>query len=123
MEERRGEQYAKEVGNGILDIKKEMAEVKEREEEVHNHNHNNISNHNQPWSRPRDKNGRFMSSSAAPITTAVAASNTTTAVEITTTPATIATAKPPSSLPSWHNNKLRDSRSRFVASTAAASAT
>jgi hypothetical protein len=51
MEERRGEQYAKEVGSGILDIKKEEAEVKEREEEVHNHNHNNISNHNQPYSK------------------------------------------------------------------------
>ena len=50
-------------------------------------------------------------------TTAVAATSTTTAVEITTTPTTIATAKPPSS-PTWHN-KIRDSRGRFVASTAA----
>ena len=61
-----------------------------------------------------------MSSSAATATTtATASSNTTTAVEITITPTTIITAKPPSSLPSWHNNKLRDSRGRFVASTAA----
>jgi hypothetical protein len=58
-----------------------------------------------------------MSSSTAATTTA-ASSNSTTTVEITTTPTTIATAK---SQP-WHN-KLGDSRGRFVASTAAPSAT
>jgi hypothetical protein len=118
MEEKRGEEYAKEVFSGILDIKSE--EKRKEQELVHYHNNgsNNSNNDNQSRSnRLRDKNGRFMSSNTAAETTT--ASNTTTAVAITTTPTTV-TAKPPSSLPSWHNNKLRDSRGRFVASTAAA---
>ena len=111
MEEKREEQYVKEVTSGILDIKKEEKGIgRGRLIEVPNHNHN------QPWStRLRDKNGRFMSSGAVTAATATAASNTTTAVAITTTPI-IATAKPPSS-PSWHNNKLRDSKGRFISST------
>jgi hypothetical protein len=120
MEEKREEQYVKEVTSWILDIKKEEKGIgRGRLIEVPNHNHN------QSWStRLRDKNGRFMSSGAATAAaTITAASNTTNDVVTTTTP-TI-TAKPPPSLssPSWHNNKLRDSRGRFVASTAAPSAT
>ena len=69
------------------------------------------SNNNQSWfTRPRDKNGRFMSRSTKATT---AASTTTTAVAITTTPTTITAKSQP-----WHN-KIRDSRGRFVASTAA----
>jgi hypothetical protein len=126
MEERRGEDYAKEVTSGILDIKpedkgKEKEQLQEQEavnQQLHHHHNGSNNNNNQSWyTRPRDKNGRFMSSNTKAATTAAASSNTTTAVEITTMP-TIITAKPPSSLPSWHNNKLRDSRGRFVASTA-----
>jgi hypothetical protein len=119
-EERRGEEYAKEATSGILDIKKLEDKGKEKEQleeqeavnqPQHHHNGSN-NNNNQSWyTRPRDKNGRFMSSGAVTAAT-TAASNTTTAVAITTTPI-IATAKPPSS-PSWHNNKLRDSRGRFT---------
>jgi hypothetical protein len=98
MEERREEEYAKEVTSGILDIKPEDKgkEQQEEQEEAVNQeqqHHHNGSKNNQFWStRLRDKNGRFMCSSntAAAATTAVA-SNTTTAVAITTTP-TIATA-------------------------------
>ena len=57
-----------------------------------------------------------MSSNTAAATTTAACNATTTAIEITTTPTSI-TAK---SQPSWHNNKLRDSRGRFAASTAVA---
>ena len=111
----------KEVFSGVLDIKREergtgigkgMAKAQAAEVLPSNHSHNN-----QSWStRPRDKNGRFMSSGAVTAAT-TAASNTTTAVAITTTPI-IATAKPPSSS-SWHNNKLRDSRGRFTANRTA----
>jgi hypothetical protein len=75
MEERRGEEYVKEATSGcILDIKKEA-------KEVHHHYNGSISS-NQSWFRPRDKNGRFTSSSA--ITTAtVAAANTTTDNSVT----------------------------------------
>jgi hypothetical protein len=119
MEERRGEDYAKELPSGILDIKPEdKGKGKEKQEEAVNqeqHHHNGSNNNNQSWStRLRDKSGRFMSSNTKAATTA---SNTTTAVAITTMPI-IATAKPPSSH-SWHNNKLRDNWGRFVASTAA----
>ena len=119
MEEKREEQYVKEVTSRILDIKKEEKGIgRGRLIEVPNHNHN------QSWStRLRDKNGRFMSSGAVTAAITIAASsNSTTTVEITTTPTTIATAKP--SL-SWQN-KLRDSKGRFVSSaatTAAPSAT
>ena len=110
MEERR-EEYAKEVTSSILDIKK--AEV--------NHNHNgsnnsNSNNNNQSWFRPRDKNGRFTSSSA--ITTATVAANTTTIGDIAiTTPTTEAATTVTMKAPSWQN-KLRDSRGRFISSTA-----
>jgi hypothetical protein len=79
MEERRGEQYVKEVTSGILDIKKEKSEVH------HNGYNNSNNNNNQSWSRPRDKNGRFISSSnntsagTATTTTPVAIHNNTTA--------------------------------------------
>jgi hypothetical protein len=126
MEGRRGrEEYAKEVTSGILDIKKpeDKGKGKEQLEEQkavnqEQHHHHNGSKNNQSWyTRPRDKNGRFMSSSTAATTTA-AFSNTTTAVTITTTPTTITSKSQP-----WHN-KLRDSRGRFVATpTAAPSAT
>jgi hypothetical protein len=75
MEEIRVEKYAKEATRGcILDIKKEAKEV--------HHLYNGSISSNQSWSRPRDKNGRFTSSSA--ITTAtVAAANTTTDNSVT----------------------------------------
>ena len=58
----------KEVTSGILDIKKEergRAEVQNNNNNItQNHNHNN---HNQSWYRPRDKFGRFVSTSTATI--------------------------------------------------------
>jgi hypothetical protein len=103
-----------------IDIKKAEENGRKEEREVQHHNGSNNSSNNQSWSRPRDKNGRFTSSSA--ITTATVAPANTTAVgntaitKPTTTTAITATTKP--SL-SWQN-KLRDSRGMFVASTAAA---
>jgi hypothetical protein len=126
MEERRVEEYAKQVTNGILDISnsreaKENGRKEEGGAEVHQHHHNNSSNNsnnsnnknnhnNQSWStRPRDKNGRFMSSNTvATITTttdataATAASaasitaNTTTAVGVVSDNTTL-TATPQTS--------------------------
>ena len=111
MEERRGEEeYAKEVTSGILDIKR-ARDKKEQEAQIHhdndhnsrNNNNNNNSN-NQSWStRLRDKNGRFISTTAT-----IAAGNTTIK---TPTAATVTTAKPPS----WQT-KLRDSKRRFISS-------
>ena len=59
MEEKREEQYVKEVTSGILEPKKEE---RGRSEVQNNHINNN---HNQSWSRPRDKFGRFVSTSTA----------------------------------------------------------
>ena len=59
MEEKRQEE-TKEVTNGILDIKRE-----ERRTEVHNSTDNNNNNHNKSWFRPRDKFGRFISTSTS----------------------------------------------------------
>jgi hypothetical protein len=68
MEEKREEQYVKEVTSGILELKKEergRAEVQNNNNNItQNHNHNN---HNQSWYRPRDKFGRFVSTSTATI--------------------------------------------------------
>jgi hypothetical protein len=63
IEEKRQEE-TKEVTNGILDIKRE-----ERRTEVHNStdNNNNNNNHNQSWFRPRDKSGRFISTTSLPV--------------------------------------------------------
>jgi hypothetical protein len=69
MEEKREEQYVKEVTSGILEPKKE----ERGRSEVQNNNNNNITqnhnhnNHNQSWYRPRDKFGRFVSTSTATI--------------------------------------------------------
>ena len=122
IEERRREQYVKEVTSGILDIKPEDNEKekkKEEQEAVNQHHHNgsnnsNSNNNNQSWfTRPRDKNGRFTSSSSTAADTITVGA---TAITISTQAATA--TKPPS----WQN-KLRDSRGRFVASIAAPSAT
>src|SRR5919201_3391464 len=70
MEERRREEYAKEVTSGILDIKPED-NGKEQEEAVNQkQHHHNGSKNNQSWyTRPRDKNGRFTSITATTTTT------------------------------------------------------
>jgi hypothetical protein len=106
MEERREEEYAKEVSSGILDIKR-ARDKKEQEAQIHHdndHNSRNNNSNNQSWStRPRDKNGRFISTTAT-----IAAGNTTIK---TPTAATVTTAKPPS----WQT-KLRDSKGRFISS-------
>jgi hypothetical protein len=71
IEEKREERYVKEATSGILDIKREedkgVGKGRIAKEAPSNHNHNNNNNNNsQPWStRPRDKFGRFMSSSSS----------------------------------------------------------
>jgi hypothetical protein len=67
MEEKREEQYVKEVTSGILEPKKEergRSEVQNNNNITQNHNHNN---HNQSWYRLRGKFGRFVSTSTATI--------------------------------------------------------
>ena len=110
----------KEVFSGILDIKREERGTgvgKGRTEvPMPTPNHNNPA-----WSRPRDKNGRLISSSAAAagsmtivgataaaITTSTSTSTQTQLTQAaTSSAASSATTKPPSS--SWQN-KLRDSK-------------
>jgi hypothetical protein len=125
MEERRGEQYIKEVTSGILDIKREDKGIgKGRPTEVpSNHNIHNNNNSQSLSTKPRDKNGRFISSNTAAATTttpaAFTSSNTTiaaadnTTIKTPTTATTSTTAKSPSP---WHN-KLRDKHGRFVSSS------
>jgi hypothetical protein len=60
MEEEREEKYVKEVTSGILDVKKEERGIGRERSEVSIPTNNN---NNQSQFRPRDKNGRFMSSS------------------------------------------------------------
>jgi hypothetical protein len=62
MEEKREGEETKEISNGILDIKRE------ERAEVHNPNPNNQlkkNNNNPSWFRPRDKSGRFISTSTS----------------------------------------------------------
>jgi|SRR5919197_1416206 hypothetical protein len=64
MEEKNGngEEEVKEITTSILDVKKgvERAQVQNPNTHQNNNNHNNTS-----WFRPRDKNGRFISTSTS----------------------------------------------------------
>jgi hypothetical protein len=64
MEERSQEENNnKEITSGMLDVKRE----ERGRAEVHNNIIQNNNNHNESWSRPRDKFGRFVSTATGAI--------------------------------------------------------
>ena len=68
MEEKReGEEKVKEITTSILDVKKEMrAQVQNNPTQNNNHNHNNRTTpSSSSWFRPRDKFGKFISTSTS----------------------------------------------------------
>ena len=63
-----GEEEVKEITTSILDVKKgvERAQVQNPNTHQNNQLKNNNNNHNNPsWFRPRDKSGRFISTSTS----------------------------------------------------------
>ena len=68
MEEKREGEDTKEISNSILDIKREGERPQVHNPNTHQNNQlkNNNNNHNNTsWFRPRDKNGRFISTSTS----------------------------------------------------------
>ena len=67
MEEKNGEEgeETKEITTSILDIKKEEKEIRAQQVQNPSTHQNNNNHNNTSWYRPRDKNGRFMSTSTS----------------------------------------------------------
>jgi hypothetical protein len=65
MEEKREGEETKEIITSILDIKKEEKEIRAQQVQNPSTHQNNNNHNNTSWFRPRDKNGRFISTSTS----------------------------------------------------------
>ena len=67
MEEKNGGEGedTKEITTSILDIKKEKKEIRAQQVQNPSTHQNNNNHNNTSWFRPRDKNGRFISTSTS----------------------------------------------------------